>query len=75
MIRTKQDLEFYLSEDRRVYGKKKPCSLKEWLTNKLFPDRNYEFMICLRLLEYHLNSGGGSGKESWLYIITESMPN
>ena len=55
MIRTKQDLEYYLSEDRRVYGKKKPSSLKDHIVNWLFPDRNYDFMVCLRHLEYHTN--------------------
>ena len=59
MIKTTQDLRFYLQEDRRVFGKKKTCTIKEWLANKLFPDCNYEFMVCLRLLEYHTNKGGG----------------
>ena len=58
MIRTKADLEYYMSEDRRVYGKPKPRTLKEHLVNWLFPDHNLEFMLCLRHLEYYMNGGG-----------------
>lgn len=58
MIQTKAALKYYLSEDRRVYGKVKPNSIKEHIVDWLFPDANYKFMVCLRHLEYHLNRGG-----------------
>ena len=61
MIKSKSDLEYYLEEDCRVYDKRLPRSLREHLVNWLFPDSNFEFMVCLRHLEYHLNKSTGGG--------------
>lgn len=58
MINTKEDLRLYLEEDRKAYGKPVQLSIKQKIVNLLFPDYNYEFMKCLRKLEYHYNSGG-----------------
>lgn len=66
MIRTKADLQFYLEEDRKAYGKPKE-TLKTRLLAYLFPDNNYEFMRNLRKLEYVMNRGGG---EAFCVIIT-----
>lgn len=58
MIRTKADLQYYLEEDRKAYGKPKE-TLKTRLLAYLFPDNNYEFMRNLRRLEYVMNRVGG----------------
>ena len=60
MIQTKADLQYYLEEDRKAYGKPKP-TLKTWLLSLFFPDNNYEFMRNLRRLEYVMNRGGREG--------------
>ncbi len=61
MIKTKKDLEYYLAEDSKVYGKTPPSTLKEWFVNWLFPDAHVEYMRTLRYLEYWTNLAGGGG--------------
>ena len=56
MIMTKDDLRYYLNEDRKAYAKKEHYSLKERIVNKLFPDSNWEYIKCLRKLEYYTNN-------------------
>lgn len=59
MIKNESDLRYYLSEDKRVYGY--PFYRSKWglITSHLFPDRNLQFICCLRHLEYLLNGCGG----------------
>ena len=59
MINSKADLQYYISEDQRVYGYPFHHSLWGYIIYCLFPDRNLQYMCCLRHLEYYLNSGGG----------------
>ncbi len=50
MIKSKEDLQYYLSQDRKAMGKTgKP---------KLFRDEIYRFEIAMRKLEYHTNVSG-----------------
>ena len=58
MINSKTDLQYYISEDQRVYGYPFHHSLWGYIIYCLFPDRNLQYMCCLRHLEYYLNSGG-----------------
>ena len=58
MIQTKNDLRYYLDEDRKAYGKPEKLTVKDRIVHLFFPDYNYEFMKCLRRLEYAYNSGG-----------------
>lgn len=50
MIRAKADLQYYLEEDCKAYGRPKP-TWKTWLLSLFFPDNNYEFMCNLRRLD------------------------
>lgn len=56
MIQTKDDLKLYLDEDRKAYGKKPKYSFQACIANKLFPDNNWEYVKCLRKLEYAVNN-------------------
>ena len=58
MIQTKQDLNYYLEKDRVAYHKPEKLKIKDRIVWKFFPDNNYEFIKCLRKLEYHHNTGG-----------------
>lgn len=52
MIKSKESLCYFLEEDRKAYSKPIKKSLKERLITAVFPDYNYEFMICIRKLDY-----------------------
>lgn len=67
MIQTKKDLCHYISEDNRVYGYPYNHSLWGYINNYLFPDRNLQFIHCLRHLEYHLNGGGRFFRKIMIY--------
>lgn len=56
MIKTKADLRYYLERDRQALNKPEKLSVKEKIVNILFPDYNYEFVKCLRKLEYAVNT-------------------
>lgn len=58
MIKTRDDLKYYMEEDRKAYHKLEKQSLKDKIIEKLYPDTNYEFMKCLRKLEFQINRGG-----------------
>ena len=58
MIQTKEDLKYYLEEDRKAYHKGKLTGLKAYIRGMVFHDYNYEYIKNLRKWEYHLNSGG-----------------
>jgi serine O-acetyltransferase len=58
MIKNKADLRRYISEDERVCGYPFHHSLIEYFTYLIFPDRNLQFLRCLRHLEYNINGGG-----------------
>lgn len=60
MIKTKADLKYHLEEDRKAYGKKNDKSLKGWVSNLFFPDKNYEYLRNLRYLEFYSNNRGGA---------------
>lgn len=59
MIQTKEDLKYYLEEDRKAYHKEKLTGLKAYIRDIVFHDYNYEYIKNLRKWEYQLNSGGG----------------
>ena len=59
MIRTKEELRFYLEECRKAYDKPKALGIRGWLANLLLPDYNYNFMRTLCYHEYWHNRGGG----------------
>lgn len=54
-IKTKEDLGFYLSEDKKRFDGKSP-SLKDWLLKNEWA-YIYKYIRTLRYLEYYLNSG------------------
>ncbi len=58
MISTKMDLKYYMEEDRNAYHKPARRTVKEKIVGLVFKDRFYEYMKCLRKLEYYQNSGG-----------------
>lgn len=56
MIQSKEDLKYYLKEDRKQFGENKP-GLRDWLL------RNerwyiYRFKYELRIIEFLTNRGG-----------------
>lgn len=55
MILSKQDLAYYLLEDRKAQHKVLYPSLKQRLLEWLFKDLNYEFTKQLRYCEYYNN--------------------
>lgn len=69
MIQGKSDLKYYLDEDRKAQFKPVLSGLKARIANFLFPDYNYEYVRCLRYLEYYQNLQGGGvfGKLKRLY--------
>ena len=58
MILTKEDLKYYLEEDRKAYRKDSCIDLKSKIRCFFFHDYNYEYMRNLRKWEYYLNTGG-----------------
>ena len=56
MINSKADLKYYLEEDRKAFGKPLKNNLKDIIIHFLFPDTNYEYVKCIRYLEYYKNS-------------------
>jgi serine O-acetyltransferase len=58
MIRTKEDLRFYIAEDAKQAGEPVNPSLKQRLISLITHNYNRDFMICLRKLEYHCNNSG-----------------
>ena len=59
MIKTKDDLAYYLEECRKAYNISAPHGIKAWIGRQVFPDYNYEFMLNLRKLEYWTNCRRG----------------
>ncbi len=57
MIKNKDDLKYYLEEDRKAYHKPEKRTFKEKIKGLLFKDRFYDYMKILRKLEYFLNTG------------------
>jgi len=45
MIKTKADLDWYLEEDRKAYGKPEKRSFKNIIADWFFPDKNYEYIM------------------------------
>ena len=58
MITTKEDLIYYLEEDKKAYHKTKITGLKSMIREFIFRDWNYEYVKKLRKWEYYNNSGG-----------------
>ena len=69
MIKTKADLLYYLEEDRKAYGKPLKMTFKERILNLFFPDSNYEYMRCIRYLEYLANAKVGGGNSHLMYVL------
>lgn len=59
MINTKEELRYYLEEDKKAYHKTKPTGVKSMIRDLIFRDWNYEYVKNLRKWEYYYNSGGG----------------
>lgn len=55
MIYTKEELLYYMEEDRKVYHKQEIYSIKGKVINLIFKDHFFEYMKCLRKLEYYSN--------------------
>lgn len=55
MIKTKDDLKFYLSEDLKRFDNKKP-TLKDWIVKNEWA-YFYKYLRTLRHVEYYLNTG------------------
>jgi serine O-acetyltransferase len=56
MIKTRQDLLFYLEADRIHMGKPKSLSMVAYLKQEMLPDLVWDFMKTLRNLEYLNNN-------------------
>lgn len=71
MIQSKQDLKHYLLEDRKAQHKVLYPSLKQRIVEWLFPDYNYEFIKCLRYLEYFIDCNNISlvGRVKRIYFM------
>lgn len=70
MIQSKEDLRYYLKEDRKAQHKEINPSFKQIIAEFLFPDQNYEFIKCLRYVEYYTNCKDifmVGGKKTLLY--------
>ena len=63
MIKTKEDLKYYLQEDRKRFGKSP--TLKDWVLKNEWA-YVYRYMRILRHLEYHLNN---NNRMSYLYYF------
>ena len=59
MIKNKTDLQYYISEDNRVYGYPYHHSIWGYITYCISPNRNLQLIRSLRHYEYLLNGGGG----------------
>lgn len=57
MIKSKEDLKFYLEEDRKAYRKPKKKTIPQKIKGLIFKDRFYNYMRTLRKLEYAQNTG------------------
>ena len=55
MIKTKENLKYYLSEDKKRFDGKAP-SLKDWILKNEWA-YIYEYIRTLRYLEFYLNTG------------------
>lgn len=56
MIYTKDELLYYMEEDRKAYHKQEVFSFKKKVANLIFKDRFWEYIKCLRKLEYYSNT-------------------
>lgn len=52
MILTKQDLSYYLYEDRKAQNKNLHPSFKQKIIEFFYPDSNFEFVKNLRYYEF-----------------------
>lgn len=60
MIKTKQELKFFIMADRIMNGKSPHKDLKTVLFEILFPDYIIKYLSALRHCEYYVNRGGYS---------------
>lgn len=67
MIHSKEELLYYMEEDRKAYHKQEKYSMKDKVINLIFKDYFFEYMKCLRKLEYYSNLRRG-GKEILLRL-------
>lgn len=67
MIRTKDDLKYYLEQDRIANHKEPITTFRRRIVNWIFPDNNYEYLRCLRKLEYCINSNCWGGLLKFYY--------
>jgi serine O-acetyltransferase len=58
MIKTKEDLKYYLEEDAKQIGYSAHPSLKQRIARRFLRAYNLQFMVSLRHYEYHLNNSG-----------------
>ena len=69
MIQTKQELQYYLEEDRKAYAK--PSSMggvKSFIRAILLPDRNLNYLRCIRRIEYYSTKRGIQPKVYLLFL-------
>ena len=55
MIRNKKDLDYVLGMDKIANHKSKISTIRQLIANWIFPDSNYEYVRCLRKVEYFMN--------------------
>lgn len=55
MINTKEELRYYLEEDKNAYHKTKFTGVKFMIRDLIFKDWNYEYVKNLRKWEYYYN--------------------
>lgn len=58
MIKTKQELEFFLAADRIMNRGTQRRNLKAMITEILFPDYIMKYLSALRHCEYYASRGG-----------------
>lgn len=68
MISSKEELLYYLEEDRKAFGKPEKRSFRQRIVQSVFPDNNYAYIKTLRRLEYHLPK-----KTIYTYILQKRL--
>ena len=69
MIKSKSDYKFYLKEDKKAHGIKKPKTLLDKIFNILSPNSILKFQKTLRKSEYYKNSKKNIFSKFYYYYI------
>lgn len=74
MIKSKEDLRYYMEQDRIAYEKEPfRWSLRSIVRNMLFPDKFYQYMRTLRKLEYYTNKKRNAFEQMLFYYYGKKL--